>query len=192
MGASASPREWRYTRGARNLGAGKALQAVGRPADARKYFERAAKDVRRHDSMVPNIGNGRGDNNFGGFSQGASATALIELAKNEFAQKHYKAAANYLADAGEAKPSRDELREINQLMLQIQRRLSEQAQQPPPGRAFGASPVPAMIEGAKELIRHRDFRDAGRLLNRAAQLQPTAEQKREIEMLLMQIAREQK
>lgn len=101
-----------------HLGAARALQAVGRGAEARKYLLAAAEHTKPHDSMVPNIGSGRpGDTNFGGRAEGASATALIELAKEDIAAGRYREAMQRLQDATQAGPTREQRGEINQMIL---------------------------------------------------------------------------
>jgi tetratricopeptide (TPR) repeat protein len=99
------------------VAAGRALEASGNQREAQRYFESAAALARQHDNMTPNVGNARGDTNFGGFATGASAEALIKLAKDDIANRNYKAAIDKLQSATQAKPTAEQRSEINQLLL---------------------------------------------------------------------------
>jgi Flp pilus assembly protein TadD len=171
-----------------HLGAAKELQAVGRNADARKYLEAAARNTRAHNSMTPMVSNSKGDSNFGGLAEGASATALIELAKEDIGNGRYKEAFERLQTASQAKPTNAERRVINDLMLKILPHLDRgrPPQNPPPRMTVSG----ALIEAAKKQIANKEYRLANQTLNRAAQSRPNAEEKRQIEALLEQIAKE--
>jgi tetratricopeptide (TPR) repeat protein len=172
-----------------HLGAAKALQAVGRNAEATKYLEAAARNVRAHNSLVPNIGTGKGDTNFGGLAEGASATALIELAKADIANKRYPEAFKKLQDATQAKATREERQQVNDLIKSILPMLNNKGGQ----AAMPGTPTRSglLIATAKEQIDKKEYRAANVTLNRAAQSRPTEKEKQEIEALLDRISREQ-
>jgi Flp pilus assembly protein TadD len=175
-----------------HLGAAKALQAVGRAAEARKYLEAAVRHVRPHDSRVPNVGTSRGDTNFGGFAEGAAVTAFIELAKADIAEKRYQNAFKKLQNATEAKPTREESQQINELIKQILPFLNGRGGVTSAPAAAVPSRAAAMIEAAKEQVRGKNYRGARLMLNRAAQARPGVQERREIESLLRQIEREER
>lgn len=172
-----------------HLGAAKELQVAGRNAEARKYLEAAAQNTRNQNSLTPMVSNGKGDSNFGGFAEGASATALIELAKDDIANKRYKEAFERLQNASQAKPTNQERRLINDLTLKIIPHL--EGRNPQPMRPTPKSVAGVLIEAAKEQISRKEFRAANQSLNRAAQSRPTDDEKKQIEALLLEIAKGQ-
>jgi tetratricopeptide (TPR) repeat protein len=101
------------------VGADRALQALGRANEAQRYFEAAASMTRAYGDLTPNIGTGRGDSNFGGMAEGASAEALVELARTDIKNRNYKAAFEKLQAATQAKPSRELRGEINRMTMEL-------------------------------------------------------------------------
>ncbi len=108
------------------LGAGRVLKARGKTRQAQGYFQSAASLTRQYGELTPNIGTGKGDNNFGGLAGRPSAEALVELAKTEIANKDYKSAFQHLQAATQANPSRKMRGEINELTLKIIPHLSRE------------------------------------------------------------------
>src|SRR5690606_11766659 len=84
------------------LEAGRWYQPHNRPADARRCWEAAsALGVHPGNAPIPrpNIGDGKGDDNFSDKAGRPSGEALIELAKIELQKKNYKAAFDLLQAA---------------------------------------------------------------------------------------------
>lgn len=101
------------------VGAARALQALGRAGEAQRYFEAAASMTRAYGDLIPNIGTGRGDSNFAGMAEGASAEALVELARSDIKNRNYKAAFEKLQAATQAKPSQELRGEINRMIKEM-------------------------------------------------------------------------
>lgn len=108
------------------VGAARALQALGRNNEAQRYFQAAASMTRAYGDLTPNIGTGRGDSNFGGMAEGASADALVELAKTDIKNRNYKPAFEKLQAATQAKPSRELRGEINRMIMEMLPYLNKQ------------------------------------------------------------------
>ncbi len=106
------------------LNAGKALKALGRKEEALEEFKRAAAFVRPLGSMIPNIGNVRGDTNFAGEAGAPAAEALLELAKNFRDLGDYDTALQYAQAATQHSPPAHLRRELNELNLEIVNKLN--------------------------------------------------------------------
>lgn len=96
----------------------KGLQAVGRDADAQRYLEASAR-LGQRDRNTPNIGAGGRDTNLNDTGGAASGVAMIELAKADVAARCYRSAIDKLGQAGQTPLTREQRREINNLILQI-------------------------------------------------------------------------
>ncbi len=170
-----------------HLAAGKALQAKGRNDEAQKYFRAAAANTKPATSLIPNIGDGKGDNNFGGLATGASATALIELAKVDIANKQYKAAFKKLQNATQAGPTREERRQINEMITkQVIPHLNRAIENE---RSSSNPQAAQLIAQAKREMQQGQNQAALKTLNLAIQRNPTPAQRREINQLIIQAAR---
>lgn len=101
------------------VGAARALQTLGRADEAQRYFQAAASMTRAYGDLTPNIGTGRGDSNFGGMAEGASAEALVELARIDIKNRNYNAAFEKLQTATQAKPSSELRGEINRMIMEM-------------------------------------------------------------------------
>ncbi|MDR4506984.1 MAG: hypothetical protein MRJ65_01890 [Candidatus Brocadiaceae bacterium] len=108
------------------VGAARALQKRGRTDEAQRYFQAAAAMTRAYGDLTPNVGTGRGDSNFGGLAEGASAEALVELARADIKSRDYKAAFEKLQSATQAKPSRELRGEINRMIMEMLPHLNKQ------------------------------------------------------------------
>ena len=113
------------------LAAGKVLQALGRQDDAARQFQIAASFVPAPGTMVPRIGNGRGDTNFADQATSGSGEALFELAKSFLQAGQVEQAQRYLQAATNAGIP-DRLRgEANEFNFALARMMNDRRQQPP-------------------------------------------------------------
>jgi tetratricopeptide (TPR) repeat protein len=112
------------------LHAGKALKALGRKEEALKEFQAAAAFVRPPGTMIPKIGNARGDTNFADEAGAPAAEALLELAKNFMEGGDYDVALQYVQAATQNSPPehlRNELNTLNrEIVSKLNARLAEQ------------------------------------------------------------------
>lgn len=120
-----------------SLAAGKAYQALGRQAEAQQQFLAAASFVPAPGTMVPRIGNARGDTNFADQATAGSGEALFELAKSFLQAGQVDQAQRYLQAATSAGIP-DRLRgDVNQMNFAIARMMNDRRQQqPPPQQAY--------------------------------------------------------
>ncbi len=104
------------------VGAGKALQKLGRTTEAQSYFLAATSYGPK--AGVPNIGGRTGkreESNFAGQAGGQTAEAFMELAKTAIAKQDFRSAAKYMSQATELRIPRDRLKEANDIQMQIAR-----------------------------------------------------------------------
>lgn len=117
-----------------SLAAGKAYQALRREGEARQQFEAAASFVPAPGSMVPRIGNGRGDTNFGDQATAGSGEALFELARAALQAGRADQAQRYLQAATTAGIPDALRRDVNEMHFAIARMIqngaSERGQAP--------------------------------------------------------------
>lgn len=106
------------------LNAGKALKALGRKEEALEEFKRAAAFVRPPGSLIPNIGNARGETNVAGEAGAPAAEALLELAKNFRDLGDYDTALQYAQVATQHSPPAHLRRELNEVNLEIVNKLN--------------------------------------------------------------------
>jgi predicted Zn-dependent protease len=111
-----------------SLAAGKALRALGRKDEAQQQLLAAASFVPAPGTMIPRIGNARGDTNFGDQATAGSGEALVELAKTFLEAGQADQAQRYLQAATNAGVP-DALRnDVNQMNFAIARMMSDRPQ----------------------------------------------------------------
>lgn len=110
------------------LAAAKALRAAGRGQDADRQLQVAASYSPAPGTMIPRIGNARGDTNFSDQATSGSGEAMFELAKQYLQAGQLEEAAKYLRGATDAGIP-DRLRpEVNQMNMALGRMMSQQRQ----------------------------------------------------------------
>lgn len=105
-------------------GAGQTLKQLGKGDEAVKYFRSAGALARSRPPNTPKVGNAKGDTNFNDEASGPEvAGALLELAAWHLDRGDVDAAMAALNGASEAQPSNAQRKQINDLQMQIGRRM---------------------------------------------------------------------
>jgi hypothetical protein len=110
------------------MAAGRVLKAQGRQEDALQMFAAAAVLGPQPGAVIPKVGNGRGETNYAGQATGASAAAMLELAKHAMRSGDYQAAFRYVQTAGQNSPPPELRREINEINMAIVQALNRRLQ----------------------------------------------------------------